>query len=216
MKNKYILIAVVLVLIALLFGSWKFMSKPTSTANIPAQNIVDEIATSGSFFDLMKMNKTLKCTYSNDTEGTKINGSTYVSGKRMRTDFESKDSQGNMMTSHMISDGKWIYSWSSAAPQGFKMSLADAENKNANGESPVAAANIDQKATAFNDAFDYKCTPWSEESSKFNTPSDVQFTDFSEMMKGLNSGKGNAMCVSCNYAQSEEDKAACKKQFNCE
>ena len=227
MKNKkpILIVVAVLILLLLIFVVWKFMSKPpaqngSSSQNLPAQNAqkpneeTNTSSVSGSVFDLIKLGKTLKCTYSTDTQGASISGTSYIAGKNMRGDFESTDPTGNKIQSHMISDGTWVYTWTSASPQGFKMNISDAESK---ASTPSASGSTNgQNLDAFKNNVDFKCNPWVEDASLFQVPSDIKFTDFSESLKKINSGGTGAACAACDYAQNETDKAACKKQLGCQ
>ncbi|MFA5776072.1 MAG: hypothetical protein WC988_00745 [Patescibacteria group bacterium] len=222
-NNKSILIVFsILILFLLVFVGWKLTSKKpaqdmSSSQNQQTQKPNEENTTSsvnGNVFDLIKLGKILKCTYSMDAEGVSISGISYVSGKNMRGDFENTDPTGSKMQSHMISDGAWVYTWTSASPQGFKMNVSDAESKTPTADTGSSANG--QNLDNFKNNLDFKCNPWVEDTSLFQVPSDIKFTDFSESMKNINSGSKDTMCAACDYAQSEEDKAACKKQLGCQ
>jgi outer membrane lipoprotein-sorting protein len=224
MKNKKpILIAVtVIILMLLVFAVWKLTNKGSVQNTQPSQgqqsqttqkpNEQDTVSSvSGNVFDLIKLGKTLKCTYSMDSQGVTVSGISYISGKNMRGDFESMDPSGNKIQSHMISDGEWVYTWTSATPQGFKMKLSDAES-----ETTPAPNATTQNQDFFKNNVDYKCGPWIEDPSLFRLPSDITFTDFSEFTKNTNTDNKASMCAACDYAQNEVDKSTCKKQLGCE
>lgn len=217
-NNKPILVVlVVFVLLLLVFGTWKLAgarrAAPKAAQPQQQQSKSDESSITGSVFDLMKLGKTLKCTYDMNTEGAALSGTSYISGNRMRGDFESTDPTGNKIQSHMISDGEWVYTWTSAAPQGFKMKVSDADSEATTPSESTPAES--QKLDALKNDLDYKCAVWVEDTSLLQVPSDVEFVDFSESLKKINTGSGNSMCAACDYAQSDEDKSACKKQLGC-
>lgn len=226
MKNKKLILIVlsVLILLLLVFVVWKLTNKKTTQDELPSQQQSqnsqkpDEEDTnssvSGNVFDLIKLGKTIKCTYSMDGQGVLISGISYISGKNMRGDFENTDQTGNKILSHMISDGEWVYTWTSASPQGFKMNISDAESKTSTPSvsNPTNGQNLD----AFKNNVDFKCNPWVEDTSLFQVPSDIKFTDFSESLKNINPEDKGSMCAACNYAPSEEDKSTCKKQLGCQ
>lgn len=227
MKNKkpILIVVAVLILFLLIFAVWYLTNKKTTqgtplSQNQPAQNAqkpseeTNSSSVSGNVFDLIKLGKTLKCTYSTDTQGTSMSGTSYIAGKNMRGDFESTDPTGNKIQSHMISDGTWAYTWTSASPQGFKMNISDAESKTS---TPSASGSTNgQNLDAFKNNVDFNCNPWIEDASLFQVPSDIKFTDFSESLKNINSGGTGATCAACDFAQNETDKAACKKQLGCQ
>jgi hypothetical protein len=210
-NKKIIAVAIVLVLLlGVFFATKNKSSESTSGAEKTEQKASSgETMMSGSMFDLMKTGNTTKCTYSTVSDKTKMMGTTYVSGKNMRSDTEITLEGGKTMESHMISDGTWVYSWTSALPQGMKMNISELEK-------PATAAPSSTNTTVknFQDKFDFKCTKWNADSSKFVVPTDVTFTDFSETMKKLENG-GAAMCSACDYTPDADAKAKCKAQFNC-
>ncbi len=177
--------------------------KPAITENNP-QN--EETSIKGNILDLIKLGKTARCTYSTSQDDNGMTGVSYISGNNVRADFEVTTKDRQTIASHMITDGEWVYTWSSATPQGFKMKVDESVNTSADTtkESPTKALS---------ESFDYKCTPWLADNSLFEVPSNVEFTDFSDMLKNLNTG-GN--CSACDYIPDEDGKATCKQQLGCE
>lgn len=193
MNNKKLLpitLGVLIVLVLSGLGIFLLLRK-TKTANLqPVVNQekngeeimapeVNETTGSGNIFDLIKLGKVAKCTYSYDADKSKLSGVTYISGKNMRGDFTMKLADGQDIESHIISDGEWLFSWSSAMPQGFRMKVSDQESKS------IDSSTQNTNALDLNKSFDYKCSAWLVDSSKFEVPTDVTFADFSEMMKGV-------------------------------
>lgn len=225
MKNTKIIpiiICIILLVGVLGFAAWKFTSKKAPVGSTALENDQtkkpiandNEGSVKGTLLDLLKLGKTLKCTYSMTAENTTTSGTSYVAGTNMRGDFEIINPDGTKLLSHMISTGDWVYTWSSASPQGIKMKLTDTE---AESPEPKGSNGEGSSATdAFKNSFDYKCSSWNEDKSMFQLPTDIQFIDLSESLKGVGTGDTKAMCAACNYAQSEEDKTACKKQLGCE
>lgn len=182
MKNKLLLIVIALALLILGYFGWKIGTKPLPPEPMPREvdNANTETKITGIFLDLIKVGKTLKCTYSSDIQGSKITGTSYISGNKMRTNVDSSDGLGNTLSSYMVYDGDWVYSWTTGSTQGLKMSLADTQAKNA-----PANSGIDQKTNTLNNTFNYNCTNWNEDSKVFMLPNDIQFVDFSEMIKNF-------------------------------
>ena len=77
----------------------------------------------GTILGLLSGGKNVNCqvTYP-ENKGT---GSVYVSDKKFAGDFTMKGADGKETTAHMISDGTFMYAWSSGIAMGIKMNLAD-------------------------------------------------------------------------------------------
>jgi len=216
-KKPILIVVPVLILFLLIFAVWNLAVKKTARNITPtqeqqAQKPSGEDTSSsveGSIFDLIKLGKTVKCTYNMGTQEMSIAGTTYVSGKNVRGDFESVDPTGNKIQSHVISDGTWMYTWTSAAPQGFKTNISDAESRISAPDTgdKVNETNEAQNLDTFKKNLDYKCNPWIEDTSLFQVPSDIKFTDFSEGLSNV--------CAACDYIPSEEEKSTCKEQLGC-
>ena len=171
---------------------------------------------SGSIFDLIKSGDNLVCTFNTTTETGEVDGTTYISNNKMRGDFVIRD--GSLtMTSSTISDGEWLYSWSSAIQQGMKMKLDQfADEDITNPDSPVSNENTDQTPLdGLKQDYEYDCDSWSVDSSKFDVPSDITFVDYSETLKQMQQQSGD-MCQSCESIPNEEAKAQCKSAYGCQ
>lgn len=211
-KNKIILIVgAVIVLISLLVAIPMLVKKPesaktesngTDTAmKKPEAKENDETTLKGSILDLLKLNKALKCTFTmSDTSGT-----TYISDKKIRGDFTIKDSDGKTIESHMISDGTYAYSWTNIAPQGIKIKMPDAQT--------AEQQKTDTNYQELMKNYDYKCRNWIVDSSKFDVPTDITFSDMSKLLEDM--GGNKSLCAACDYAQTEADKTACKERLGC-
>ena len=134
----------------------------------------------------------------------------------MRGDF-STTSSGKTTASHMIVDGKITYIWTDGEKTGFKSTIPDTEASSApdttatDYSGSAQGADLDQKA-------DYKCSAWVVDGSYFTPPSDVKFTDLSEMFKTPAAGSaGNGSSSQCSYcdALSGDDKTQCLSAFKC-
>jgi hypothetical protein len=175
----------------------------------------------GSLMDLLKLGKAMKCTYSYTQESTAFQGTSYVSGDKMRTDMEGvvpTEEGDQQITSHFISDGTWTYNWSSMQDQGMKMKLSELEDAGEETDTEdqdyYEQANLDKN-------FEYKCSPWIVDSSMFVPPSDIEFIDYTQMMQGLQesmeSGDMNeSLCAACEMAKDEAAIAECKANLGCE
>ena len=95
----------------------------------------------------------------------------YVSDKKFAGDFTMKGTDGKETTGHMISDGTFMYVWSSGIPMGIKMNLADAKNA-----AQKAGTNANQSVD-INQEVGLNCSPWIPDASKFNIPTNINFRD---------------------------------------
>lgn len=135
-----------------------------------------------NILDLMKLGKSVKCTYELQSEGATTKGETYVSNGKTRSEITIDMEDGTKMDSYTISEGDWMYMWSSESDQGTKISLKEME-------STVEDENIEDTGNEVDynnqmEKIDYKCSPWIADDSKFEVPTNIEFVDFTEMMQG--------------------------------
>ena len=153
--------------------------------------------------ELMSYSGSQQCKYEDTSTGS--SGTVYVGGGKMRGDFTSMAATATV-NSHMISDGQFAYRWSDGQNTGVKMAIGDIEKPSASPQTQTA--DVDKK-------YDYKCSSWVVDNSKFAVPASVKFSDMSEMMKGTmmqGSGKPTGVDSSaCNSITDATAKAACLK-----
>lgn len=124
----------------------------------------------GSVHDLMARGGDWKCdigSQANTGAGVSFSsGTVYVSGKKLKGDFSiSVPSLGNV-SAYMVSDGEYIYSWSSVMMQGFKAKVT-AEGTGG-GETSGYGFNPDV-------SYSYNCEPATVDASMFTPPANVEF-----------------------------------------
>lgn len=124
----------------------------------------------GSVHDLMARGGDWKCDIgSQASTGAGVafsSGTVYVSGKKLKGDFSiDVPSLGNV-SAYMVSDGEYIYSWSSVMLQGFKAKVT-AEGSGA-GDTSGYGFNPDV-------SYSYNCEPAAVDASMFTPPANVQF-----------------------------------------
>jgi hypothetical protein len=216
--NRKPLIAIAVGLLLLVSLYLIFRPKPNNTQPSTAQNSDSQMENNeitnitGNIFDVLKAGNSVKCTYTTGDTNYTSEGTTYVAGSKFRADMKTSMEDNTQIESHMISDGEWAYSWSNAMPQGFKMKISDL-NKQVEQTNPEVQrdANLNTALRDFESKIDYKCIKWDVDNSMFNVPTDVQFSDFSQMMNGNPSGA----CAACNYIQDADAKAQCLSSLNC-
>ena len=187
-------------------------TNPKTVTEKQTQN--EENLFSGKITDLVSLGKSLKCTYTmNEQEGTAGTGSIFVSGNKMRGDSTITMENNTSIDSHFISADNVMYTWTSAAPQGYKIALDQEAVDNAAAETP---SGITEEARVLQEKLDYKCLPWLPDQALFELPAGVEFIDMSEITKpsGEAGDTGN-MCAICGMMQTEEEKTECLSNFNC-
>lgn len=210
--NKKVLVAVVLLLLAVggYFGYTKFMGG--KVPGVPGTSSGPK-----SLKDLLSAGVAQKCTFSSTSESGSSEGTTYISGGKVRGDFTTVAS-GKTMVSHMISDGKTSYIWTDGEKNGFKMTVSDqptatgAKTDYTGGSSTNSAADLNQQA-------DYKCSGWVTDGSYFTPPTTVTFTDFSQMYAPTSNApsQGSGSSSQCSYCNSltGDDKTQCLTALKC-
>ena len=217
MKNKWLIIAVVVVLIALVgLVGYKLMSsnktvpqaKTQTTTQTAQPQTMQKNAVRGTILSLLDGGKTVTCTVTlTDNKGT---GTFYVaSAKKFAGDINSVGTDNKPITTHMVSDGPFVYIWSAAMPMGIKMNLSAARN----------AANNAQTSQSFDMSqnVDMQCNPWIVDESKFTVPANVNFTDMSNLTNPAGSttvapktGAGTTGTSPCDAITNPTAKAACQ------
>lgn len=173
---------------------------------------------SGSIEDFMKQSKSMKCILQAKAGSDIMSGTTYASGTKVRSDFQTKV-ENQEMSGHFITDGTWMYTWNDETKaQGMKIKISDMQN-----EANKAKAES-QNYKNYGERLDYQCYTWWPDQSMFNPPSDVTFTDFSEMLKNLQQNLGNlpalknnnnqSLCSTCDSMPAAA-KAQCKQSLGC-
>ena len=193
------------IIIAVLVGGYFFLNKKSQAPQEPSVTSQEQKSETGgiksSIKSLLSGGKNVTCTVKYPSADQTAEGKIYVSGQKMRGDFNMMVS-GKAIESHMISDEAYIYSWSSEAKQGVKFKVDQTEAK----ASPTSeSVDIDKEV-------DMDCSSWGVDNSKFSIPPDIQFTDLSEMMKQTPaSGGQNQGSSACEAITDPAAKAACIK-----
>jgi hypothetical protein len=164
-------------------------TKPTApTTQGPAEQSKtdDQKGTSvtGNIFDILNMGKAVKCTYSVKSETGEVSGTVYASGNNLKSDITVLSSDGTKTDTHMIADENWAYTWTSQLKQGIKMNLSDIKAQvgdKTNTDDSTKKITIEELKKNTN----YTCLPWIVDASTFTLPSDITFSDISEMLKAI-------------------------------
>jgi len=204
MKSKLIIVViVVLLLIAggvyFVFGKGK---GPTGT-----NNPVQQTSTSPkSLKDLLGLENSQKCTFTNTEEKVSSQGVVYISGGKVRVDFDTTIEE-KVTKSHMIVDRNTSYFWTDESKTGFTTTFDPNNQPSAEGNAnPASSFDANKPAN-------YQCSGWITDSSVFNRPSDVKFSDMSKLLVPDTSDNSSQ----CSYCESltGDSKAQCLSALKC-
>ncbi|MFA5933431.1 MAG: hypothetical protein WCV81_04110 [Microgenomates group bacterium] len=155
-----------------------------------------------SLKDLLALGKTQSCTF---TDGSNSKTSIFFANNKMRGDFEAT-SEKSVMKTHIIVDGQTSYMWIDGQTMGYKMSVDKAT---------AEQTNTQQNQIDLNKQADYNCKDWTVDSSVFNLPTGINFTDLSKLIAPTGADGGNsAQCAACDTLQGEA-KTQCKTALKC-
>lgn len=216
-KNLAVVIGVIL-LVAIGGGAYMLKGKSSTTAPSTSSASPKSETALKSLKDLLLSGIPQKCTFTDKTENAEMDGVTYVSGGKMRGDFNSK-TEGKMVTTHMIADGKTNYMWTSDQKTGIKMMF---DPKSTETKESGQSTGQPQAGTETNGGVDlnknqsYNCSPWGVDNSMFTPPADIKFTDYSAMFAPTGkAGTGvNPGCSACDSLEGDT-KAQCKTALKC-
>jgi hypothetical protein len=225
-KSKYISIFLLILLSFFLAGCIKKPQVNQQNAQKQEQTekksgVVENFT--GSLADVLKLGSAVKCTGSYSGEEGSMDMVVYASGDKSYSEMNVDAGEEGMIKTYSIYDGEWMYTWTEGGAA-TKMNVTDMEEL-----AEDLPQQEDYEATdtagqqAFQQQFDYKCTPWTADNSKFVPPSDVEFMDMTEMMKGfkesMESGEFDQMmdsaCSACDALPTPEDVADCKADLDC-
>lgn len=176
-KTKIILFAVGLFLLA---GCG---NKPQDTSGAAEKNKTEKEDSGGgivsSIKDAMNLGKNMECVYTTEVDGKEIKSVMQTDGKNFKSTSEI---DGKKMYSIMKDEVS--YTWGEGVPVASKLAMScmkelEKDMPKTEGE----ASKIQDPKEAFDEASDVSCKPIS--SIDLNIPTDVEFQDMCEMMKGM-------------------------------
>lgn len=175
MKLKFLLVFLLVPLMFLVVGCEK---KTADNGNIDQEEIFNS-----SPSEMIKLGKSLHCTFSYNLEGEMASaGEFYLDGKneRFRSETMVKDVQSKVeMQSTMIFDKNLMYSWS--ATPGYPAIKMTVQMENQAGSDIQETEQLDWDQNA-----QYKCKKWNVDDSLFTPPANIDFIDFDQMMNSFN------------------------------
>jgi hypothetical protein len=179
-KQKLLLWALIILLpIGLAGCDWFNKNKVEQEAVQPEVEVEDF---TGSMQDLIGRGKPVKCTYSGEEDdGDKFSGVLYIADNKARQDAKGEEN-GKITEVHTIVEDHTVYFWTSANPtQGMKMEIDQTEAELEEFGQDVQEAGQDQE---WQKEFDYKCSKWKIDKSKFELPAGVEFMNISDFLMG--------------------------------
>lgn len=173
------------------------------------------LTTAGSIAELLNADTMVNCTYTNPT-GLKSSAVIYVSGDK----FHLEHTFGPQVY-YSISDGTWVYSWTSGSSTGSKVRLDVLKNHHGDLPSDVGRD--------INAQMSFSCQPWKTVNSKFSLPRDITFKDKTSEVEGTSGGtttvttggsmtdpeQWEQMCASLCDGKSPDERAFCRQTMGC-
>ncbi|RJR27857.1 hypothetical protein C4561_01045 [candidate division WWE3 bacterium] len=225
MKNTKVIV-VVLIAIALvgILASVFMKKKPgvTSRATVPTEqtqrgdNGSDEESFVGNIYDLLERGETVTCTFYSEDQGSKIEGTVYVSGKNSRSDIIATNTDGTVIENHSIIKDEMMYMWSSDREEGMKLTMPknEAELEENLPDETDTTPKVDAKAVM--EKLNYKCNPWKVDQRLLDIPNDINFVDLTKQMEELQMNQVKEACAMCDEQADADAVAQCKKILNCQ
>lgn len=200
-------IVVLCIVVVALVGAWYFFMSDPKEAHAPAttdsvetvgenddqttetQKSNDALSGFGSFANIMGLGRNLTCDFTHVAEetGGAVAGTVYISGERLRGDFEMEQA-GMVYKSHMIHDDETIYTWTESDQGMVAMKFPNTDDDGG----LIDDGQADDRSMSLDEAVEYDCRPWSVNASAFVPPSDIEFMDFEsfmeEAMQGFDAG----------------------------
>ncbi|MFA4942382.1 MAG: hypothetical protein WC564_01975 [Patescibacteria group bacterium] len=210
MKNKNYYFLLILPLVFIITGCGQKSTDVTNTEG-SKKMVEQEEQINSTPLEMLRGGKSLHCTFSykDGDQQVESTGEFYVDGKKGKFRSEGEVNitgpQPQKIKTYSISDGQYAYSWgSNNTSTGFKVSL----DKTTETENTAP----DQSVQDLQKPIDFKCRPWTVDSSKFDLPTGIKFTDMDQMLKDLQSSTG--ICLMCNQIPDAKMKAECQ-ETNC-
>lgn len=135
----------------------------------------------GSMQDIISQGKAVKCTYSGESEmGDNYSGTLYAAGNKARQDTKGEH-DGRDTQIHIIVDDRAVYLWTSENPgRGMKMAVEEDDEGLKELAEDIEEAGQDRQ---WQQEFDYKCSKWKTDHSKFELPDGIDFMDMRQLIE---------------------------------
>jgi len=156
---------------------------------------------SGSIDDLIARKIPSKCTYQSVVGETKQSGTVYIQGANARTYLEMA-ANGETLKMNALKVGDWQYMWNEGMMTGNKINMVDPEfialqKKYKDQAAEQKGTNVD-----FGAKMNLKCRVWVPDAATFSVPTNVQFSDMTQMMKAAAQSAEGSKASICNMCGS--------------
>lgn len=201
---KWILIVVAaIVVIGGGVGAYVVLSGNSDDSNQISQTSSNSSSES-SIKDLLTQGKSVKCSYSVSAGGGTVSGTVFVaSSKKLYGEFQTVTDSKSTET-RIIRDGDNQYIWEQGKITGYKSNVSVAESSK-EGESASTSQTIDTAKK-----YDFHCSSWNVDESKFTLPSNVTFKDLSAQLNQVKTGANTVKNIAiCNAISDGTAKQAC-------
>ncbi len=178
--KKIILVLTILSLLTLVACGNSPNAQPGSSVNSNNNQAAESSSGSsfvGSLVDAMKLGKSFKCTIT-DSQGNA--GDIYVKGNK----FKSESTVEGTKAFSIVDENKCVWIWQEGNAQGSKI-CADSSQQQTKETSKTTAV-----PGQVNTGANVRCTAQDLSDSMFSPPTNVQFTDLAETLKGLGQPSG--------------------------
>lgn len=149
------------------------------------ENTTPELSGVGTIVDLLKLGKSLSCTYTQDSEKSgKSAGVIYLDGiERIRVDAQT-EKDGKQYDSHIVYTSTDMYLWVESAEKSFALKVPVK-----NPVTTYSTTSPELNTQTMYEDVTYICTSWNLDEGVFTPPSDIEFVDpttmIQDMFKGL-------------------------------
>ena len=181
--NKKVIVVVVVLLLLLLAGAGYYLytksaQKPAATATTQEKNE----GVFGSIKDALSKSLSLQCAFTSENG---VPTTAYIKAGAVRVDTTGKTPE---QTTSIIMKNKTMYFWPTNSKQGSMMTIPDVSiTPSVTGSTvkPTGTSDQSENMMAALEKFKDSCKPAVVADSLFTPPSDVKFTDMSQMMKAV-------------------------------
>ncbi len=177
-KKTFILLSVGLLLSGCVLGG---NNEKAEEGGIMTSRDKQEQTVKGSLKDILSKVKGQQCSWSYEGEDMSNEGVVYVGQGKMYGEFMTEvaiEEGVSQVDMRMINDGKTIYQWVEGKNQGTKMSVEKIEEMEKETE-----READAEVQSLQQEYEYKCSNWRVDESKFKVPVGIKFLDLTEMMQ---------------------------------
>lgn len=209
--QKKVVIAIVVFLIVIAGGYFLMQNKAKNGAIMASpQTAQNNAGVFSSIQDALSKSLSLECDYTTDQGQTT---KTYIKNGAIRADITPKDAtQTEQYAGSVLIKDKKMYAWGGTfGNKGFVVDIPDAITPTPGG----ATGGLGQKEVMMSELEKYKqyCKPMTIADDLFTPPSDVTFTDYSQMQNMMMPAHGSVTGAPAGSGMTEEQMKAYQQQY---